>query len=80
MAAARLAAARDVVARLADDHRVLAQNLLASDVVRRLCWDAVAPDAASVGAALTGFGARPWQVELTAAMLAGSVLAGDVPA
>ena len=29
---------------------------------------------------LASYGARPWQVELTAALLAGAVLAGDVPA
>ena len=38
-AAARLAAVREVIAALAETHQVLAQNLLASDVVRRLCWE-----------------------------------------
>ena len=37
-AAQRLAAARAAVAALAAEHQVLAQNLLASDVVRRLSW------------------------------------------
>jgi len=75
-AAARLAAAREVVARLAAEHTVLAQNLLASEVLRRLCW---APPPAltedTVRAALAEFGARPWQIELTAGGLT-AALAG----
>lgn len=70
IAAARLVAAREVVAALAAEHDVLAQNLLASDVVRRLCWELVAPTADDVATALAGFGARPWQIALTAAPLA----------
>ena len=45
-AARRLALCRDAVADLAEQHDVLAQNLLASDVVRRLCWE---PPAAGRG-------------------------------
>ncbi|MBE7187208.1 HRDC domain-containing protein [Jatrophihabitans endophyticus] len=69
-AAARLVAARAVVAALADEHTVLAQNLLASDVVRQLCWrppGEFTPDA--VAARLAELGARPWQVTLTAGPL-----------
>ncbi|MEO9139309.1 MAG: HRDC domain-containing protein [Jatrophihabitans sp.] len=70
-AAARLAAARDVVAELAQTHTVLAQNLLASDVLRRLCWRPPEPlDGASVRSRLAELGARPWQIELTADVLA----------
>ena len=66
-AAARLAAARDAVAELAETHQVLAQNVLASDLVRRLCWSPPTTlDGDSVRARLTELGARPWQVELTA--------------
>jgi ribonuclease D len=69
-AAARLAAAREVVAAIAEQHQVLTQNLLASDVVRRLCWEPPARlDADGVGARLAELGARPWQMELTAAAL-----------
>lgn len=70
VAAARLAAAREVVAELAERHTVLAQNLLASDVVRRLCWEP--PDPLTVDAVrerLSELGARPWQVDLTAEAL-----------
>ncbi|HKC27171.1 MAG TPA: HRDC domain-containing protein, partial [Jatrophihabitans sp.] len=69
-AAARLAAAREVINQLAEEHSVLAQNLLASDVLRRLCWEPPAPlDEESVRERLAALGARPWQIELTAAPL-----------
>ncbi len=75
-AAARLAAAREVIAALADQHQVLAQNLLASDVVRRLCWEPPAPlSIAVVAGRLAELGARPWQVELTAERLANALTA-----
>jgi ribonuclease D len=70
-AAKRLARGRDTVHALAEQHRVLDQNLLASDVLRRLCWrppDALDDDA--VQARVLELGARPWQAELTAGPLA----------
>jgi ribonuclease D len=73
-AAARLAAARDVVGQLAEQHQILAQNLLASDVVRRLSWEPPAPlEQDTLRALLADLGARPWQVELTAAPLAAAL-------
>ena len=46
---------------------MLSQNLLASDVLRRLAWAPPQPsDAASVRSRLAELGARPWQVELAA--------------
>jgi ribonuclease D len=73
-AAARLAAAREAIAQLADQHHVLAQNLLASDVVRRLCWEPPAPlDEDAVRARLAELGARPWQIELAAVPLAAAL-------
>jgi ribonuclease D len=69
-AADRLAACREVVTALSTEHTLLAQNLLASDVVRRLAWRPPQPlDEASVRARLTELGARPWQVDLTATAL-----------
>jgi ribonuclease D len=69
-AAERLAGCRAVIAGLAEEHAVLAQNLLASDVVRRLAWQPPAPpDPASVADRLAAAGARPWQIELCAAPL-----------
>ncbi|MFJ5530662.1 HRDC domain-containing protein [Streptomyces sp. NPDC093261] len=63
-AAARLSAARAAVSALAEELAMPQENLISPDVVRRLCWEPPKPaDAASVAAALTGYGARPWQVE-----------------
>jgi ribonuclease D len=73
-AAERLAAARAVVADLAEQHTVLAQNLLASDIVRRLCWSPPAQlDDDAVAARLSELGARPWQVGLAAPLLAAAL-------
>jgi ribonuclease D len=78
-AAARLAAAREVIAQLAGQHEVLAQNLLASDVVRRLTWDPPQSlDEDTVRARLTDLGARPWQVDLAAAPLSAALAASSV--
>jgi ribonuclease D len=76
VAAGRLARCREVIAELAEEHSVLAQNLLASDVVRRLAWQPPAPpDETAVREHLAEYGARPWQVDLTAARLAAALAA-----
>ncbi|HEV2377487.1 MAG TPA: ribonuclease D [Streptosporangiaceae bacterium] len=67
VAARRLAAVRTVVAALADEHGLPAENLLQPDVVRRLAWrppDGAGP--AEVAAGLSAHGARAWQVSLAA--------------
>ena len=75
-AAARLAASREALRALADQHRLPVENLLAPDAVRRLAWQPPADTAAgAVAAVLRSYGARAWQVELTAESLA-SALAG----
>ncbi|MEW2304352.1 ribonuclease D [Streptomyces sp. NPDC006655] len=64
VAAARLSAARAAVSALAEQLTMPQENLIAPDTVRRLCWEPPrVVDADSVGAALEGYGARPWQVE-----------------
>jgi ribonuclease D len=69
-AARRLALCRAVITELSARREVLAQNLLAGDVVRRIAWQPAAPiDEASVRAQLAELGARPWQIELCAARL-----------
>lgn len=70
-AAKRLAAARAVVAALADEHRMPTENLLQPDAIRRLTWEPpaeVTDD--SVTARLRELGAREWQVGLAAHALA----------
>jgi ribonuclease D len=73
-AAERLGHCRGAVAALAAEHQVLAQNLLASDVVRRVAWQAFEDlSETTVAARLGELGARPWQVELCAAPLAAAL-------
>ncbi len=68
---ARLKAARPVVEALAEELRMPTENLLTPDTLRRLAWSPPEPvDAASVGAALSELGARPWQVAQTAQAIA----------
>ena len=81
-AAARLAAARTAVAAVAEANTVPVENLLAPDALRRLSWDPPQPsDTETVGLALAAYGARPWQIELTAGPIASAWrgIAGDGP-
>lgn len=69
-AARRLAVTRAAVLELGKTHQVLAQNLLASDVVRRLCWQPPGTiDVQSVRERLVELGARPWQIDVAAEAL-----------
>ncbi len=75
----RLVNCRAVVTDLAAAHTVLAQNLLASDVLRRLAWEPPRPaDPATVAQRLAELGARPWQIQLCTAGLA-DALNADPP-
>jgi ribonuclease D len=70
-AAARLAAARAAVTAIAEASRVPIENLISPDAVRRLSWDPPKPcDERAVAQALAGYGARPWQIQLTAGPVA----------
>jgi ribonuclease D len=74
-AARRLTAVRAAVAALSESRSLPAENLLHPDAVRRLAWkppEPPAPDA--IAGQLAGYGARPWQVELTAAPIASALL------
>jgi ribonuclease D len=71
IAARRLAAARTAVAALADASRLPAENLLAPDAVRRLAWQPPEPlGEESIAAELRRYGAREWQIEITALPIA----------
>ncbi len=72
-AAARLSAARAAVTALAERLSMPQENLISPDTVRRLCWQPPVVDAGSVSAALAGYGARPWQVELVTPVLVGAL-------
>jgi len=74
-AADRLAAAKAVVAALADEHGLPAENLLQPDAVRRLAWRPPSDLAAGpVGDDLRSFAAREWQIALTAGPIARALL------
>ena len=80
VAADRLARARAALADIADAHAMPVENLVPPDAVRRWAWDPPEPiDPDSVGRALTGAGARPWQVHLCAPALAeaGQAVSGE---
>ena len=73
-AAARLAAARAAISAIAEANRLPVENLLSPDAVRRISWDPPQPsDEETVALALAGYGARPWQVELTAGPVASAL-------
>ncbi len=74
-AARRLTAVRTVVAALADEHHLPAENLLPPDAVRRLAWQPPEPvSEQTVSSSLASYGARPWQADLTARPIAGGLL------
>ncbi|HEY8481488.1 MAG TPA: ribonuclease D [Spirillospora sp.] len=74
-AAKRLTAARAVVAALADEHSMPAENLLQPETVRRLAWAPPSePSATAIAANLRELGARRWQIELAAQPLAKAFL------
>ncbi|MEW1866856.1 ribonuclease D [Streptomyces caelestis] len=76
-AAARLSAARAGVAALAERLNMPPENLITPDTVRRVCWEPPRPaDARAVAAALTGYGARAWQVEQVTPVLVTALAPG----
>lgn len=73
VAAARLAQCRAALQQLAQELTVPVENLLTPDYVRRVLWQPPGDDPETVGEALRDLGARPWQVELTAGILATAI-------
>ncbi|MFJ3586679.1 HRDC domain-containing protein [Streptomyces sp. NPDC090127] len=69
-AAARLSAARTAISALAEELNLPQENLITPDTVRRVCWEPPTPPTPdTVSAALAGYGARPWQVDLVTPLL-----------
>ncbi|MDQ0940054.1 ribonuclease D [Streptomyces sp. V1I1] len=75
-AAARLSAARAAVSALAEELNLPQENLITPDTVRRVCWEPPAePTVAAVAEVLAGHGARAWQIEQVAPLLASALTA-----
>ncbi|WP_421083926.1 HRDC domain-containing protein [Rothia nasimurium] len=67
-----IALAKPLILEIAEDLAMPQENLLTPDVLRRLCWDPPAkPTVETISSALAALEARPWQIELVAAPLAG---------
>jgi ribonuclease D len=78
VAAARLAAVREALVAIAERHELPVENLLTPDYVRRLAWRPPTPvTEETVDAALTEYGARPWQRELTVAAVTPLLVTGE---
>ncbi|MGO4691054.1 HRDC domain-containing protein [Glaciibacter sp. 2TAF33] len=68
---ARYKAARAVIVSVADELSMPVENLLTPEHLRRVAWTPPDPvDAASVAQTLAGLGARPWQIDATAQLIA----------
>ncbi len=84
VAAARLATAREEVNRFAEQRHLPVENLLTPDFLRRVLWKPPQADRSemeqAVAAELERLGARRWQVEITAPMLAAAILDPRHPA
>jgi ribonuclease D len=79
-AAERLARTKAALSALATEHTIPVENLLEPALARRLAWSPPSePSPDAVTLALRAGGARPWQVELTALVLAGALggISGD---
>ena len=73
---ARLKAAKPAVEALATELNMPTENLLTPDLLRRVAWTPPeSVDAASIGDALTILGARPWQIDVTAQIIADAFVA-----
>ena len=80
----RFKAARAALTAVSEERAVPLENLLTPEHLRRLAWQPPAPaDAAAVGDALHVLGARPWQIEATAQLIADAFVevhqSADVP-
>ena len=78
VAAERLKRCRETLSALAERLDLPTENLLTPDFVRRLAWEPPVPQSSEqlpelVAGRLASLGARPWQVELTAAPLAEAI-------
>jgi ribonuclease D len=63
--------ARERVTAYAEEHRIPVENVLTPELLRRVSWEPPASaEAAAIAAQLAAGGARPWQIEATAPLIA----------
>lgn len=67
---ARLVAAKQAIAELVQTHAIPAENLLAPDFLRQLCWSVEDKNSDEVAQFLLALGARAWQTSLVSRVLA----------
>jgi ribonuclease D len=83
VAARRLVFAREALTALAGEQNLPVENLLTPDYLRRTLWTPPStrnpePLATAVADQLAGYGARPWQIELTVPVLVDAILTADL--
>lgn len=76
----RLTAARAGVTALVELLAIPAENLLQPDALRRACWEYAGGGEAWIREFLAGRSARPWQIDLTAPVLAAAFDSEAAPA
>ncbi|MEP9361979.1 ribonuclease D [Nocardioides sp. CN2-186] len=83
VAARRLVLAREALTALAEEKHLPVENVLTPDYLRRTLWTPPstrepAALAAAITTQLSGYGARPWQIELAGPVLVDAILTADV--
>lgn len=68
----RISAARPAVAELAEELHLPTENLLTPSLLRQLAWDGTAETESEIRTELSNLGARQWQVDMTAPVIARS--------
>ena len=76
MAAERLTSARAQLTAFAEEHALPVENVMSPDPLRRVIWTPPADRSAEgFKTALTALGARQWQVDIVAPMVAAAFVA-----
>jgi ribonuclease D len=77
-AVARYRLARERVTAYAEEHSIPVENVLTPELLRRVAWEPPAAlTAESIGAQLAAGGARPWQLEATAELIAAAFVEAE---
>ncbi|WP_308464716.1 HRDC domain-containing protein [Rathayibacter soli] len=74
----RLKHAREAIGAVSEQREIPVENLLTPEVLRRIAWSPPEPiNQQTIADAFTQHGARPWQVEATAASVAAAFVEAD---